>query len=156
MSRSMSLINIIVLLLSISSIYFISLILVLVKLLLDVIYKFFLLITFGCLALKLIFYIVKRHQHDQKEDDKSKGNYTTLGFFHPYCNSGGGGERVLWLMISSLLTCEEIAKRIRILVYTGDQEKDVDILEHVYPSVLSIDSFPISTYITTVYTFITG
>jgi alpha-1,2-mannosyltransferase len=32
--------------------------------------------------------------------NKSKKLYEkydlTIGFFHPFCNSGGGGERVLW------------------------------------------------------------
>lgn len=27
---------------------------------------------------------------------------TTIGFFHPYCNAGGGGERVLWMAIKAL------------------------------------------------------
>jgi len=30
-----------------------------------------------------------------------EGN-TTVGFFHPYCNAGGGGERVLWVAIRCL------------------------------------------------------
>jgi alpha-1,2-mannosyltransferase len=25
-----------------------------------------------------------------------------FGFFHPYCNDGGGGERVLWAAIRAL------------------------------------------------------
>ena len=25
-----------------------------------------------------------------------------VGFFHPYCNAGGGGERVLWVAIRAL------------------------------------------------------
>ena len=25
-----------------------------------------------------------------------------IGFFHPYCNAGGGGERVLWTAIRAL------------------------------------------------------
>ena len=25
-----------------------------------------------------------------------------VGFFHPYCNAGGGGERVLWIAIRAL------------------------------------------------------
>lgn len=25
-----------------------------------------------------------------------------VGFFHPYCNAGGGGERVLWTAIRAL------------------------------------------------------
>ena len=27
---------------------------------------------------------------------------TVVGFFHPYCNAGGGGERVLWVAIRAL------------------------------------------------------
>ena len=26
----------------------------------------------------------------------------TIGFFHPYCNAGGGGERVLWCAIKAI------------------------------------------------------
>lgn len=26
----------------------------------------------------------------------------TVAFFHPYCNAGGGGERVLWCAIRAL------------------------------------------------------
>ena len=25
-----------------------------------------------------------------------------IGFFHPYCNAGGGGERVLWVAIRAI------------------------------------------------------
>jgi len=25
-----------------------------------------------------------------------------IGFFHPYCNAGGGGERVLWIAVQAL------------------------------------------------------
>jgi len=27
---------------------------------------------------------------------------TVVGFFHPYCNAGGGGERVLWAAIQAV------------------------------------------------------
>ena len=27
-----------------------------------------------------------------------------VGFFHPYCNAGGGGERVLWIAVQALQT----------------------------------------------------
>ena len=44
-----------------------------------------------------------------------------FGFFHPYCNSGGGGERVLWCAIRAL---EELHSTgtvpIHVIVYTGD------------------------------------
>jgi len=26
----------------------------------------------------------------------------TVGFFHPFCNSGGGGERVLWSAVKAI------------------------------------------------------
>ena len=29
-------------------------------------------------------------------------NAFSVGFFHPFCNSGGGGERVLWSAIKAL------------------------------------------------------
>lgn len=29
-------------------------------------------------------------------------DFHVFGFFHPYCNAGGGGERVLWLSINAL------------------------------------------------------
>lgn len=43
----------------------------------------------------------------------------TVGFFHPFCNSGGGGERVLWQYIRSL---QATAPSQRVLIYTGDSE----------------------------------
>ena len=41
----------------------------------------------------------------------------TIAFFHPYCDSGGGGERVLWCGINALKRKFPCAKFI---VYTGD------------------------------------
>ena len=40
-----------------------------------------------------------------------------VGFFHPYCNAGGGGERVLWTGIRAL---QNRYKFVRCVVYTGD------------------------------------
>lgn len=40
-----------------------------------------------------------------------------VGFFHPYCNAGGGGERVLWVAIRSL---QNRYPNVKCLVYTGD------------------------------------
>lgn len=47
-----------------------------------------------------------------------------IGFFHPYCSSGGGGERVLWFMICSLLRENDIGDNIKIVIYTGDSDSD--------------------------------
>ena len=40
-----------------------------------------------------------------------------VGFFHPYCAAGGGGERVLWHSIQAL---QRRYSFIRCVVYTGD------------------------------------
>ncbi|KAH9523177.1 asparagine-linked glycosylation protein [Bulinus truncatus] len=41
----------------------------------------------------------------------------SLAFFHPYCNAGGGGERVLWVAIRSV---QKRYPNIQCVVYTGD------------------------------------
>ncbi|KAI8986146.1 mannosyltransferase [Trametes punicea] len=50
-----------------------------------------------------------------------------IGFFHPYCNAGGGGERVLWAAISALQRKEP---NVISVVYSGDidatKEKIID------------------------------
>ncbi|KAM4601728.1 GDP-Man:Man(3)GlcNAc(2)-PP-Dol alpha-1,2-mannosyltransferase [Polymixia lowei] len=43
----------------------------------------------------------------------------TVAFFHPYCNAGGGGERVLWCAIRAL---QNRYADINFVVYTGDQD----------------------------------
>ncbi|XP_068719555.1 GDP-Man:Man(3)GlcNAc(2)-PP-Dol alpha-1,2-mannosyltransferase-like [Montipora capricornis] len=40
-----------------------------------------------------------------------------VGFFHPYCNAGGGGERVLWTGIRAF---QKRYNFVRCVVYTGD------------------------------------
>ncbi|KAH7907372.1 mannosyltransferase [Hygrophoropsis aurantiaca] len=40
-----------------------------------------------------------------------------VGFFHPYCNAGGGGERVLWAAVASIQRDEP---GIISVIYTGD------------------------------------
>ncbi|RCH83696.1 asparagine-linked glycosylation protein [Rhizopus stolonifer] len=40
-----------------------------------------------------------------------------LGFFHPYCNAGGGGERVLWTAIRDV---QKEFPHVICVVYTGD------------------------------------
>ncbi|EIN12293.1 UDP-Glycosyltransferase/glycogen phosphorylase [Punctularia strigosozonata HHB-11173 SS5] len=45
------------------------------------------------------------------------GSKKIVGFFHPYCNAGGGGERVLWTAIAMLQRTEP---DIVSVVYSGD------------------------------------
>ena len=52
-----------------------------------------------------------------------------IGFLHPFCNAGGGGERVLWAAIKA--TQERYPKAICV-VYTGDHDSSkATILERV-------------------------
>jgi hypothetical protein len=44
-----------------------------------------------------------------------------VGFFHPYCNAGGGGERVLWTAVKAL-QMKYSTDQVRIFIYTGDIE----------------------------------
>ncbi|OMJ83495.1 hypothetical protein SteCoe_15598 [Stentor coeruleus] len=53
----------------------------------------------------------------------------SIGFLHPYCNSGGGGERVLWTSIKALLS---ETSSYRIFIYSKDTEDLAQILEKVY------------------------
>lgn len=46
------------------------------------------------------------------------GHPPTVAFFHPYCNGGGGGERVLWCALRAL---QNRYPSVEFAVYTGDQ-----------------------------------
>ncbi|XP_019621446.1 PREDICTED: GDP-Man:Man(3)GlcNAc(2)-PP-Dol alpha-1,2-mannosyltransferase-like isoform X1 [Branchiostoma belcheri] len=60
-----------------------------------------------------------------KEGDK---DVLVVGFFHPYCNAGGGGERVLWCAVRAL---QEKYKHVKCLVYTGDKNvKGAEIVKN--------------------------
>lgn len=50
---------------------------------------------------------------ENSEESKVK----VAGFLHPYCNAGGGGERVLWTAIAYLQRTEP---KVISVVYTGD------------------------------------
>ncbi|RKF82438.1 GDP-Man:Man-PP-Dol alpha-1,2-mannosyltransferase [Golovinomyces cichoracearum] len=52
-----------------------------------------------------------------------------VGFFHPFCNAGGGGERVLWAAIQAIQSRWPKAKCV---VYTGDLDLNKEAtLAHV-------------------------
>ncbi|KAG9242356.1 glycosyltransferase family 4 protein [Calycina marina] len=44
-----------------------------------------------------------------------------VGFFHPFCNAGGGGERVLWAAIRAT---QKRWPNCKCIVYTGDHDAD--------------------------------
>ena len=49
---------------------------------------------------------------------RAKSDVVTVGFFHPYCDAGGGGERVLWCAIKAM--SKRYPKSCKFVVYTGD------------------------------------
>lgn len=56
-------------------------------------------------------------------------NYRFVGFFHPYCNAGGGGERVLWTAIAHI---QREHRDIVSVVYSGDTDASkTDIINKV-------------------------
>lgn len=44
-----------------------------------------------------------------------------VGFFHPFCNAGGGGERVLW---AAIVATQKRWPEAVCVVYTGDHDAD--------------------------------
>ncbi|KAK9049022.1 hypothetical protein SSX86_032010 [Deinandra increscens subsp. villosa] len=48
-----------------------------------------------------------------------------VGFFHPYTNDGGGGERVLWCAVKAI---QEERPDLDCVVYTGDHDASSDSL----------------------------
>lgn len=44
-----------------------------------------------------------------------------IGFFHPFCCGGGGGERVLWRAVRALAdVSKDLRQPLHVLIYTGD------------------------------------
>ncbi|KAF9572694.1 asparagine-linked glycosylation protein [Mortierella alpina] len=54
-----------------------------------------------------------------EENKKQSAPYLIAGFFHPYCNAGGGGERVLWTAIRDI---QQQYPHVVSVVYTGDTD----------------------------------
>ena len=53
--------------------------------------------------------------NQREKDDKQWSG--VVGFFHPFCNAGGGGERVLWAAIRAT---QKRWPNAKVMVYTGD------------------------------------
>ena len=56
-------------------------------------------INFSSLAVLLIIKL-KAAKVKASQDSES----VSVAFFHPYCNAGGGGERVLWCAVRAVQT----------------------------------------------------
>ncbi|KAL2132378.1 hypothetical protein VTI74DRAFT_3888 [Chaetomium olivicolor] len=63
---------------------------------------------------KVDAYAVGTSKNGDRADEEWDG---IVGFFHPFCNAGGGGERVLWAAIRAT---QQRWPKAKIVVYTGD------------------------------------
>ncbi|KAG9019903.1 asparagine-linked glycosylation protein [Tulasnella sp. 427] len=62
--------------------------------------------------------LLQKHTKPLEKKSSSKRR-TIVGFFHPYCNAGGGGEVVLWTAIAYLQRTEP---NVICAIYTGDKD----------------------------------
>ncbi|KAJ1802904.1 asparagine-linked glycosylation protein, partial [Coemansia sp. RSA 2599] len=77
----------------------------------------------------------QKHQDDNKERVKAATSPDTsaheayyVGFFHPFANAGGGGERVLWTMIKAI---QDKYPFVVSVIYSGDKVKREQLLQNV-------------------------
>ncbi|KAG1950291.1 GDP-Man:Man(3)GlcNAc(2)-PP-Dol alpha-1,2-mannosyltransferase [Pimephales promelas] len=54
----------------------------------------------------------------KRKTRRAQDGRSAVAFFHPYCNAGGGGERVLWCALRAL---QNRYPDVSFVVYTGDQ-----------------------------------
>ncbi|KAI0830933.1 glycosyltransferase family 4 protein [Hypoxylon sp. FL0890] len=62
-----------------------------------------------------------------------------VGFFHPFCNAGGGGERVLWAAVRAT---QKRWPNAKIVVYTGDHDVSKENMLARVKNTFSIDIHP--------------
>ncbi|CAF1185797.1 unnamed protein product [Didymodactylos carnosus] len=84
-------------------------------------FMFWFLVTLGAWILFIVpflkFIYLPYRKRQWQEWTAMNNAKISMAFFHPYCNDGGGGERVLWTAIDAIT---KNYKDIRIVVYTGD------------------------------------
>uniref|UniRef100_A0A1L8E440 GDP-Man:Man(3)GlcNAc(2)-PP-Dol alpha-1,2-mannosyltransferase n=2 Tax=Nyssomyia neivai TaxID=330878 RepID=A0A1L8E440_9DIPT len=68
----------------------------------------------GITILLILRFLLRGKRTRRAKDDPEK---IVIGLLHPYCNAGGGGERVLWCAVRCLLKKYPNGK---IVIYTGD------------------------------------
>ncbi|CAB3386348.1 Hypothetical predicted protein [Cloeon dipterum] len=78
----------------------------------------------------LLFVLLRKRFNRARKRHREAVDTPTVAFFHPYCNAGGGGERVLWCAIRAMQTK---FPDIKYVVYTGDIESSPEeILQKAY------------------------
>ncbi|XP_012056962.1 PREDICTED: GDP-Man:Man(3)GlcNAc(2)-PP-Dol alpha-1,2-mannosyltransferase [Atta cephalotes] len=74
-----------------------------------------------CILVLLPILLIKWRKFYSKKREERQQTGTVVGIFHPYCNAGGGGERVLWAAVHAIQTKYP---DIHIAIYTGDLDAD--------------------------------
>ncbi|NWH59412.1 ALG11 mannosyltransferase, partial [Geococcyx californianus] len=87
-----------------------------------------------CVCLVVLLWGVRLWIQQRKKQATSAGidgkRPLVVAFFHPYCNAGGGGERVLWCAIRAL---QKRYRNVTCVVYTGDRDAtDEEIVEGAF------------------------
>ncbi|MEE6472319.1 hypothetical protein FKM82_009575 [Ascaphus truei] len=82
------------------------------------------LVVSSCLCLLLLILLccirlwIEQRKKQSAPIGKDGKKQKVVAFFHPYCNAGGGGERVLWCALRAL---QKRYKDAIYVVYTGDK-----------------------------------
>jgi alpha-1,2-mannosyltransferase len=56
-------------------------------------------LTVGVVIPLVFFYLRSKCRRLKEKNNAAK---LQVGIFHPYCNAGGGGEKVLWVALQAL------------------------------------------------------
>lgn len=71
----------------------------------------------------LTVFVVGLRWHYASKRNKRVTQQFSIAFFHPYCNAGGGGERVLWCAVAAV---SGAYPKVKIVIYTGDLDVSPD------------------------------
>jgi len=86
------------------------------------------------LVSSLILVFLFRFHYSRNLQERSQRRHRVLGFYHPYCSGGGGGERVLWKMIQVIGDLVEKGSSLQVVIYTIDAPSpsyEQDVLDKV-------------------------
>eukprot|EP01138_Halocafeteria_seosinensis_P006808 gb/GECG01006961.1/.p1 GENE.gb/GECG01006961.1/~~gb/GECG01006961.1/.p1 ORF type:complete len:519 (+),score=50.52 gb/GECG01006961.1/:1-1557(+) len=84
-------------------------------------------VLLACIGVVLLVGYIIRIWYFKANGEDPFPRHVTIGFLHPYCNSGGGGERVLWCILKALNNIRH-ADRLKCVVYTVESASGEEIL----------------------------
>lgn len=75
-------------------------------------------------SLAVLFFIIYSYfKYRFLRKNEASNSSRIIGFFHPYCDAGGGGERVLWCGIRAI---QKKYPAEKIIIFTGDVDSAPD------------------------------